>query len=150
MAKFKLKFVLSGIDFGEDKFKLKFVACPSIAPRTIPPSAQLMDDLDGEARWSRAIQETFNRLDKAVGSLLDGRGGWKSLVWLSTSLLPHREPAPGAVVFSMGKQYGQEPHRRIPSRRLEVCWTALDRRAGWLSTVVLPHREPAPGAVVNR
>ena len=66
MAKFKLKFVLSGIDFGEDKFKLKFVACPSIAPRTIPPSAQLMDDLDGEARWSRAIQETFNRLDKAV------------------------------------------------------------------------------------
>ena len=35
MAKFKLKFVLSGIDFGEDKFKLKFVACPSIAPRTI-------------------------------------------------------------------------------------------------------------------
>ena len=72
MAKFKLKFVLSGIDFGEDKFKLKFVACPSIAPRTIPPSAQLMDDLDGEARWSRAIQETFNRLDKAVGSLLCG------------------------------------------------------------------------------
>ena len=72
MAKFKLKFVLSGIDFGEDKFKLKFVACPSIAPRTIPPSAQLMDDLDGEASWSRAIQETFNRLDKAVGSLLCG------------------------------------------------------------------------------
>ena len=28
--------------------------------------------LDGEAIWSRAIQETFNRLDKAVGSLLDG------------------------------------------------------------------------------
>ena len=72
MAKFKLKFVLSEFFFREDKFKLKFVACPSIAPRTIPPSAQLMDDLDGEVSWSRAIQETFNRLDKAVGSLLDG------------------------------------------------------------------------------
>ena len=28
------------------------------------------------------------------------RGGWKSLVWLSTVVLPHREPAPGAVVAS--------------------------------------------------
>ena len=34
--------------------------------------------------------------------------------------------------FSMGKQYGREPHKRLPtasSRRLEVCWMALDRRA---------------------
>ena len=81
MAKFKLKFVLSGIDFGEDKFKLKFVACPSIAPRTIPPSAQLMDDLDGEARWSRATQETSNRLDSTwrSGTTAPGAGSrWGS------------------------------------------------------------------------
>ena len=83
MANFKLKFVLSGIDFGEDKFKLKFVACPSIAPRTIPPSAQLMDNLDGEASWSRAIQETFNRLEKAPLRqvlVLDGEASWSRAI----------------------------------------------------------------------
>ena len=34
--------------------------------------------------------------------------------------------------FSMGKQYGREPHKRLPtasSRRLEVCWMALDQLA---------------------
>ena len=34
--------------------------------------------------------------------------------------------------FLMRKQYGQEPHRRLPtasSRRLEVSCVALDRRA---------------------
>ena len=33
------------------------------------PRADEVLVLDGEAIWSRAIQETFNRLDKAVGSL---------------------------------------------------------------------------------
>ena len=41
-------------------------------------------------------------------------GGWKSLGWLSTVVLPHREPAPGAVVAM---------------RRLEVSCVALDHIA---------------------
>ena len=34
--------------------------------------------------------------------------------------------------FSMGKQYGREPYKRLSTvltRRLEVCWMALDQRA---------------------
>ena len=52
--------------------------------------------LDGEAIWSRAIQETFNRLDKAVGSLLDGSRPSCFPIenqQLAQWLLPHRGPA---------------------------------------------------------
>ena len=75
--------------------------------------------LDGEAIWSRAIQETFNRLDKAVGSLLDGSQ-------------PACFPICARCWFSMGKHDGREPSNRLPTaamRRLEVSCVALDHIA---------------------
>ena len=125
-----------------------------------------MDDLDGEASWSRAIQEIFNRLDKAVRSLLCGSrpscfpienqhlAQWyhcarcwfldgearQSRAIQETSNRHHCAPGAGSrwgstTVESHTRDF-QPPHRG--------GWKSV----GWLSTVVLPHREPAPGAVV--
>ena len=78
------------------------------------PRADEVLVLDGEAIWSRATQETSNRLIAAVGSLLDGS-----------------QPS----CFPIENQHLAQWFPTAGLRRLEVCWMALNQ--------LVPYREPA-------